>query len=167
MNGRQDLTVVPNYDTDKERKQTKIVGKIIVFLLLVVLILLFLKSCVFTKTDRKDMDFIFDFNTSEVVVPEDGSPAYFHLTVTNYKDGEVDPYGFQYEIVIKPDEHSDGSFRYVNQKKSSDSSTFQKSLKIDGTLGTVRETDEYIIYAKLADGASQLGYTIDYELNQK
>ncbi len=167
MNGRQDLTVVPHYDTETERKKTKAVGKLIVFLLFVVVILLILRGCVFNKKERKNVDFIFDFHTSEVVVPDDGSPAYFYLTVSNFKEGKVDPYGFHYEIVIKPKDDSDGTFRYSNRKNPSDSSSFQRNLKIDGSLGTTKESVEYVIYAQLAEDSSKLSYSIDYELNQK
>ena len=178
MNGRQDLTVVPHYDTETERKKTKAVGKLIVFLLFVVVILLILRGCVFNKKERKNVDFIFDFHTSEVVVPDDGSPAYFYLTVSNFKEGKVDPYGFHYEIVIKPKDDSEGTFRYSNRKNPSDSSSFrgggtvarlscQRNLKIDGSLGTTKESVEYVIYAQLAEDSSKLSYSIDYELNQK
>lgn len=167
MNGRQDLTVVPHYDTETERKKTKAVGKLIVFLLFVVVILLILRGCVFNKKERKNVDFIFDFHTSEVVVPDDGSPAYFYLTVSNFKEGKVDPYGFHYEIVIKPKDDFDGTFRYSNRKNPSDSSSFQRNLKIDGSLGTTKESVEYVIYAQLAEDSSELSYSIDYELNQK
>ena len=167
MNGRQDLTVVPHYDTETERKKTKAVGKLIVFLLFIAVILLILRGCVFNKKERKNVDFIFDFHTSEVVVPDDGSPAYFYLTVSNFKEGKVDPYGFHYEIVIKPKDNSDGTFRYSNRKNPSDSSSFQRNLKIDGSLGTAKESVEYVIYAQLAEDSSELSYSIDYELNQK
>ena len=118
-----------------------------------------------TKSGELIYDVILD--NSDTYLDEERNTPYFLVSVKNTKDLALTDVDFDYELVIKNKNNSNGLYSYVDE--TNNETTPVANLSITGTLNKGEESIKtYKIYIySTSNQEDTVEYDVDYEIVQK